>query len=377
MNTRDILVAGGVLIAIGAVATLLAHPGEAAASSVDAPVIVAGAEESPASPTEFLGSMDPATGRVSDAPSRSSGSDTVEVRASVDPDASPATSGAIEGRVSMASTLFGSVPHFHIRISELANPKSSHSTLDRPIFDRLAPRAFAVPKTHTPRFRVEDIPFSPYGYRVQIIATGCNGSSQIARIDSGSPEADVSLALTEPCTFTVRVRDQHMNPHAQWNLDLRPVGDPPGRKVQLVQTDRFGVALLERVVQGDYDVWSDGRHLDTVTVQPLTIARAGYPISIQSSTIVVPVGRRLRVEIFGPVSGLAETPLVLYKTDTVENRRFEVMTDFGGAFEFEHLEPGRYQLDVAREGFQRTSRSVTIPEDAEPEPIRLRLAPLR
>lgn len=367
MKSREILVGLGILAAIGAGVVLVSNEGAEAAMRPEVPLIEV--EEPPAEPVE----AERGDVIIKAAQANLDASD-AEARDAVA--AADATSGVIEGRVSVTTDLIGKVDFFHIRVSELVNTTARGST--RSPFDRVWPEAFKVPTTHTPRFRLEDVPFSDYGYRVELIAPECNGSSQIVRVDQQHPFANATLAMTKPTVFTVRLRDQHMNPHANWHLELRPTGDPPNRQLRVGDTDHFGVALFEQLVRGEYVVVYDGYEIGEIMVQPVAQPRNGRAIAVQSKQIVVPVGRDLRVEIFGPAGiGLADVELQLYKTDTTQNRRFEAATDFGGIHTFEFLEAGRYQLDVVANGYQRTSRSVRIPDDGEIEPLKLKLVATR
>lgn len=364
MNLRDIVVLIGLLAVLGAGAALVFGFGAEAAQAPESfDDAITGSGEDAADPEDFEPDR-PLTIEVDDG--RSDDLD--------DPNAPRPTVGAIEGRVSIATSLLDDVETFHVRVTELAG---SIAGSEKAPFDRIWP-PFEIPKNYTPRFRLEEIPFSNYGYRVELLAKHCNGSSQIIQVNADQPYATVSLALTRPSMFTLRVKDQYHNPHVDWSFELRPVGEPAGRSMVRGTTNAFGTILFESLVQGSYVVVHDGREIGEIQVQTHATPRAGYPIEVQSATLTVPIGRDLRVEIFGPAGvGLAEVDLELQKTDTIRNERWNAVTDFGGVHTFEHLAPGKYQLNIFARGFQRTNRSVMIREDATLDPLQVRLAPTR
>ncbi|MCA8943560.1 MAG: carboxypeptidase regulatory-like domain-containing protein [Planctomycetes bacterium] len=364
MNVRDVVVLTGLLAVLAAGAALLFGFGAEAAhvSALDEP-----RQEEP------VESDEPA--ELPDAPVVVVGNDRIDTADDAS-SSSHATVGAIEGRVGITTSLLGEVECFHVRVQELVGASSS-AAAHKP-YDKIWPNAFVVPERSTPRFRLEGIPFSPYGYRVELIAEHCNGSSQVVRLNANEPEAQVSLTLSRPAMFTLRVQDQHYQAHTDWDFELRPLGAPAGRTTATGRTDRFGTALFDSLIQGTYIVVHENYEVGEVQVQPRVMPRSGHPIAVQSATIVVPVGRDLRIEIFGPAGvGLASTELELQKTDTIRNERFEGVTDVGGIYTFQFLAPGRYQLNVHAPGFERTSRSITIDEETAAEPLQVHLAPTR
>ncbi len=367
MNPRDIVVVLCLLVALAAGVALMFDSGAQAAVSEDPGFAID--YTGPRAPTEEPGPEAVETTETEVLPFEPE-----STRRSLDPDAPPPTSGTIEGSVSMTTDLVGKVDIFHVRIAELINP---NSLTKRKGYDRVHPKAFQVPETHTPRFRIENVPFSQYGYRVELLASGINGSSQIVSLTEQNPFETVRLSMTKPVTFTVRVRDQEHVPYADWLIQVRPVGNPPGRSMAQATTDNYGVAMFDSLVRGPYVVWHEGREIGELDVQPATFPRAGQPITVQSKVITVPKGFEQRIEIFDPAGfGVAGVELELYKTDTMKNLRFNAQTDHGGVHTFEHLLAGRYQLNVIAPGYQRRTRSITI-ADVDPAVLKLRLVPTR
>ena len=155
---------------------------------------------------------------------------------------------------------------------------------------------------------------------------------------------------------------------------LTPQGTPPGRPVLQGRTNSFGTAVFENVLAGDYVVRLGDREVGHVTVEPPGYVRDEAGVGSQSALLIVPVGRTLRVEVFDDAGhGLPDAEVILFAIDTVENRRFQSTTDTSGIVLFDHVTPGRYQLDVRGRGRQPTSRTVEIGAERDPDPQRIRL----
>lgn len=372
VNARELTIILGLVAGLG-VTAFLGLSGQSAEAGVAIPGTVAGAE-SDLGPIETV----PAPVQV-----ESAGTESPQLVRAISDGIAPdelepgQTTGVIEGRVQIAARLVGQVEYFQIRVTELVNTSTLGNTSTRTPYDRMAPAAFRVPHDRTPRFRIEDIPFSPFGYRVTLSAKGCNGSSDIARVDATHPLADVTLSMTSPVVFTLRVQDQNTKPHAEWDLTLRPLGDPPGRLIHSARTDAFGHALIENVVQGRYAVWHGAYQIGEIEVESAVVPRRGRPINVQSALLVVPTGEDLRVEVFTPGGGLPDANIKLVRTDATDYWTVEAKTDFGGSYVFEALTPGSYQLDIWHERHQRTTRTVRIKEGTPPERLQITLVPLR
>ncbi len=74
---------------------------------------------------------------------------------------------------------------------------------------------------------------------------------------------------------------------------------------------------------------------------------------------------------------IAEATVKATATDRPRLTEVELPTDFGGNVKFEHLPPGRWQIDVFKDGFQRTHRIVTLRDGEPTNPVEFQLVRLR
>ena len=202
---------------------------------------------------------------------------------------------------------------------------------------------------------------------------GFNGSSQVVSVTERQWNPQVTLAITRGVAFTLRVIDQTRAPWTDEPVDLRPM--ERGGVLRVATTNAYGTAIFEDVLAGEYDVWIRDRSVTSVRVQATNLVTSLSKLGLQTKTVELPRGPTLRVEVNGPRFGLAGVELELYAIDTVANRQLHAVTDFAGVHEFEHVMPGRYQLNVSTKGFQQTSRQVRVPDEGEPEVQKIRLAP--
>jgi hypothetical protein len=294
------------------------------------------------------------------------------------PPGPPPTSGSIYGRLSVATDAIGEFGTFTILVSELINPNSR--VVDRQPFNLR--RSFETDLHRTPRFAIEDIPFSVYGYDVEVFVVDFNGSKRTVHLTPEHPVAgtpdhaesvgeEVVLSVSPGVPFSLRLRDQHYNPIVRQEVELVPVGDPIGRRIYQGETDGFGSSIYENVIRGQYDV----RMVASQTIlDRITVVSAGQS-QLQAAQILVPTGNELRVEVSSKIGyGIEGAKLTLYAVDTSENRRHEAVTDYSGIYVFPHLMPGTYQLDISAERFQRTTRKVRIGKEGMPDPVQVRLA---
>jgi hypothetical protein len=284
----------------------------------------------------------------------------------------PQTSGTIDGRIQLASDVVGRFERYTIWVEEQINPNAPESpeAPEREPFRKTYP--FKAEVDRTPTFAIYGVPFSPYGYRVGVHVPGLNGSSQVVTVTERQWNPQVTLAIARGVVFTLRVIDQTRAPWTGEPVDLRPM--ERGGVLRQATTDAYGTAIFEDVLAGQYDVWIRDRSVTSVQVQATNLVANVSKLGVQTATVELPRGPTLRVEVNGPNWGVAGAELELYAIDTLANRQLRAVTDFAGIHEFEHVLPGRYQLNVSGEGFQRASRQVRVPAEGNPPVVKIRLA---
>ncbi|MGE0144013.1 MAG: carboxypeptidase-like regulatory domain-containing protein [Planctomycetota bacterium] len=294
------------------------------------------------------------------------------------PSQSPPTAGIIDGKIVLASGLPQPVSTFTIVFQESINPNAQARDPTRQ--PRAWTKAFkADPGVSPLYFTATEVPFSEFGYRVSVFVPGVNGSSQFTRCDESSPINEVTLSLTPPSPFSLRLIDQYRNPVADKEVRLEPDGEPLGRSYATARSDSFGVAIFTDLLAGPWHVKVEDLVRGRLEVQPPGVVSDDAGVGVQSSVIVVPRGKNLRIEAFDLAGhGLVDVELQLVAVDTVENRRLEARTDETGTWTFDNVPVGRWQLNAQGGGhYAPISRTVTIAEDRDPEPVRIRLARVR
>src|SRR5262245_42198496 len=163
------------------------------------------------------------------------------------PDTSDWTSGRIIGDIPLTPTVLPRLQSISVVVDELRNvgPDGKRTRIVVPV--KLG--------NGTPTFVVDNVPFSDYGYVVTAYSPGLNGGQRTVTIDKDHPYVDdVKLPITPGCPFSLRLRDQDMNPVAFTDLRMVPVGDPGGRPRRDGRSDNFGSVVFEDMLAGDYDV---------------------------------------------------------------------------------------------------------------------------
>jgi hypothetical protein len=236
----------------------------------------------------------------------------------------------------------------------------------------------------TPTFEARDIPFSAYPYVVSVYSPGLNGTRRTVTIDADSPLVDdVVLTITPGSPFSILLRDQDAGPYPGLEVTVLPVGEPLGRRTSVGTSDNFGSVVFEDLLAGDYQltVRLGGQpigEMQTITVQPghanfQATARQG-----QGYTVTVPRGAPQSVQVSDVAGyGVAEVKVTATAADRIHAKALEAVTDYGGKAEFAHLTPGRWQLDVEKDGFQRSHLMVKIVDGEPPTPQQVRLVRLR
>jgi hypothetical protein len=354
LKAREVLLLSCCL-AILAVAGLLVFGGGAGeAEATDTMPAPAGPAAPPVESHDAAGSA-PITAAAAVASRASSGADRKD--------------GSIEGDVILAASLLPKLEHLTVLVREAINTEVADPS--RKPFT--TSQTFAIGRT-TPQFLLDGIPFSPYGYLVSVHGENCNGSEKQVRIDATMPVAKIQLALTPGVPYSILLRDQTKLPIPDLEVALIPEGEPVGRPVLAgKRSDSFGAVVYETVLRGSYRVCV-GSQITPLNA-PLVIdvqATAGA----QATTVEVPRGQPLTVRVHGPAYGVEGVDVVALATDSVQLRRFESKTDYRGEALFPHLPPGGYQLNINKQGYERTVRTVTLKEHETPAPIEVRLAPI-
>jgi len=138
--------------------------------------------------------------------------------------------------LSLATDVIGEFGSYTITVKELINPNSRKA--DQQPYQSM--KSFKADPHRTPRFVVDNIPFSRYGYEVELFVVGFNGSKRTIQLNQEHPIAgtpdfaelvgeEVVLSLSPGVPFSLRLHDQYFNPIVGREVEMNPVGDPPGR----------------------------------------------------------------------------------------------------------------------------------------------------
>jgi hypothetical protein len=207
-----------------------------------------------------------------------------------------------------------------------------------------------------------------------VFVAGLNGSSQVVRVAEDAWNPQVDLTVTPPAAFTLRVVDQEFQPYVDEDVTLIAVGEPRGRPLLQARTDTFGTALFEAVLAGEYDVKIGLDVRDQVTIERPGFVHDDLDVGVQSKQLKIPRGPSLTIEVFDIIQyALGGVRVRAIALDTTRNRRYEAQTDVNGVVRFDHVVPGRYQIDVQATGYQQTSRTLVVEAGQEVPPIQFKL----
>lgn len=280
---------------------------------------------------------------------------------------SRASSGIIAGDIALSPPVVRQVRSVLVRVREAINDLTA---LEGRMPYARNQRVEIDPAFGTPTFEIRGVPFSEYGYVVRVFADGFNGSSQVVQVTPEQPIANVVLSVTPAVPFTVLLRDQLHNPVRDLTVFMVPTGEPPGRPTLRGTSDNFGSVLFERVIAGDYKIVIGDRRQPRVPPPVVQVMALG---GVQSKTVLVPKGHDLTVRVWGPAWGIQNAHVELIQIDTTLFKRYESQTDRTGKAVFEHLPPGRYQINVSAARFERWSRTVRVEEDRPPPAVDVRM----
>jgi hypothetical protein len=296
------------------------------------------------------------------------------VRGAVTRDTSGWTDGIIEGSVTLATSVVGRIDHVLVVVTESINVLGGVQPQPKPW---RAQKALPIGRS-TPRFQFTGVPFSDFGYRVEVFAEGCNGSEAHARIDATHPlvpEEELRLSVTPGVSFTVRLQDAQLRtPLPGIDVALIPHGEPLGRAVLPAKTtDSFGAVRFDDVVRGQWHVHVGQALAPILDPVPVQVAPIG---AAQFQVIPVPVGQPLVVRVVGPYDyGIQDAEIVATATDTTQFRQHKGKTALNGDCRFPHLPAGSYQIDVTAPGYGRSTRKVAVAAERPPDMLTVRLVP--
>ena len=234
----------------------------------------------------------------------------------------------------------------------------------------------------TPTFKVTDVPFSDYPYRVTLHASGLNGSQKMLAVTKDDPLHDVVLSITPGAPFSILLRDQDSGFHTDIDVLMRPVGLPNGRQRLAGKSDNFGSVIFESVLAGNYQLVSTLENKpfgepQTVTVLPGT-RNYGRKIQGQGHVMVIPRGVRVDIRVHDRNGyGIEGATVTAVATERRTAPPVEGETDGIGQLRFNNLAPGRWQFTIKYQGFQRVDQQINLRKNQKPLQKDIRIVRLR
>lgn len=290
------------------------------------------------------------------------------------------TKGIVRGDIQLAVSVLDRIQTISVAVEEARSATAADGSFRHP-HRLIVPVQLGV---GTPTFEVRDVPFSDYPYVVSVYSPGLNGTRRTVTIDADTPLVDdVVLTITSGSPLSVLLRDQDAAPYAGLDVKLLPVGEPLGRRSSVGTSDNFGSVVFEDVLAGDYQlaISLGGQPVidaQTITVQPGHASFQASPANSQGHAVVIPRGLPLRVDVSDVAGyGVADVKVTATAADRVRLTMREALTDYGGKAEFPHLTAGLWQIDLEKDGFQRSHRMVTIEAGQPPTPQQVQLVRLR
>ncbi|GAB4151066.1 MAG: hypothetical protein Fur0037_19800 [Planctomycetota bacterium] len=291
------------------------------------------------------------------------------------------TSGCILGDIVLSASALKRIQSITVLVQELRNPLDAQGNPTKP-WQKAVPVELGE---GTPTFSIQDVPFSDYGYIVRAYSPGLNGSQQTVAIDARHPREDgVQLTISPGVPFSIWLRDQDQLAVPDTRVLMVPFGDPAGRARKEGISDNFGSVVFEDVLAGDYRIYVGPPTQPLIPPVDVTVQIAGTSFSggqaiSQGRTLTIPRGVPLTVLVqdtnFG--YGIHGATVKLTATDRVKLMTLEASTDPAGRAVFEHLLPGKWQIDIYMEDFQRRSGQVTIAAGEPPPEQHFTLARIR
>lgn len=282
-----------------------------------------------------------------------------------------ATSGRIMGDIPLTASIVDKIQSISVYIDELKSLTIPGSSAIRKVVQ-------VELGIGTPTFDIGGIPFSDYGYVVRVHSPGLNGGQRTLQLTKDHPLVDdIKLPITPGCPFSLVLRDQDMQYVGMTAVQMIPKGEPYGRTRFDGTTDNYGSVAFNDVLAGDYEVHIGPASAplcppQLVTVQPGLIMVQNGVVRPQGVVLSVPRGMPLKVVVIGfdgyPIQGCT---VRVEAADRLVRFELEGETDWNGAAEFSHLQAGRWQVTVEKEGFERRDRFVTIKDGETPADLRI------
>ncbi|HEU4418595.1 MAG TPA: carboxypeptidase-like regulatory domain-containing protein, partial [Planctomycetota bacterium] len=278
------------------------------------------------------------------------------------------TTGMVRGDIQLAVSVIPKITSMTVLVEEV------RSAFAQGGFRR--PHLFRVPiklGVGTPTFEVTDIPFSEYPYAVSVYVPGLNGSKRTVTIDATSPVVeDIVLVVTPGAPFTLLVRDQDAAPYTGLEVQMQPVGDPPGRNHVRGTTDNFGSVMFEDMLAGDYQIVAslNGQPIgDAMTVKVQPGNGNFHPrVQGQGQAMTIPRGVPMQLQVNDTAGyGVADAKVTATSMERIKLTQVTATTNASGRAEFTHLTPGTWHFVVEKEKCERRDLQVTIKKGQQPE----------
>ncbi|MCA8972708.1 MAG: carboxypeptidase regulatory-like domain-containing protein [Planctomycetes bacterium] len=289
-------------------------------------------------------------------------SDTEPPRAS-GPDSPQRQSGTLLGSVLIPEALRGRVAIWTLEVAEARNDADSRVVKGARQFRR---RFEVRSGAGIARFRVDDVPFSDYGWYVAAtcLEPPAASPSTLVTLDARRPESEVTLSLAVAPSLHVTVKDQEMAALREVRVTIRPIGFPAGRSLGTVLTDIYGLAIFSSVAIGEYELVIGPVARPVVPVRRISIDSK----QLQFERVTVPKGGNLTLLLATPAGGgVDQAEVVAIAKDTKIYKKYETKTDVSGRANLEHLPPGPYYLHLTKSGFERRFEKIVVTENETTE----------
>ena len=285
---------------------------------------------------------------------------------------SKASSGVISGRVAVAAELASKIEVFRVRIEEAVNDEGGSTRKVRQFEE-----TYQLTGT-VGRFRLANVPFSDFGWRVTAFTPEALSNSQdtVVQLSPERPSQDVSLKLGVPSPLNILLKNQDRGPVAKMDITLDPIGRPHGRRQLRGKSDAYGQWIIEKIQSGRYKITVGPRLSPVIPHKEITIKGDG----LQYERITVPRGGSFEFQVVGP-SGfpLAGVEISAVARDLRLYKKYEATSNKRGKATLQHVTPGLYYVHFTKKGYTREFEKVEIvekpkkPEDAKRR-VRLQFA---
>lgn len=268
-------------------------------------------------------------------------------------------SGTIVGSVLIPESLRGRVGIWTLELAEARNDVGARVAREARRWKRRFEVAAAA---GIARFRVDDVPFSSYGWNVAASSLEPPSASEstLVLVDEGRPHAEVVLALVPAPTLHATIKDQEMQALRGVRVTMRPIGFPEGRSIATSESDVYGLAILPGLAVGEYELLVGPVARPIVPAQRIVVDKR----ELQSAVVTIPKGGNVSLLLATPAGGgIGEAEIVAIAKDSKVYKKYEARTDGGGRAKLEHLPPGAYYLHLTKTGFERRFEKIVVTEN--------------